>query len=186
MSPRGTWLREGVDPLPPSSSDKSIDRTALSLAGGERLVIRDSHVLDIGPCYAIDARELAPLAKSYTIVDEDELVIEWARRFAPRARGVVADALELPFRQQSFQTVIDFGTFDNTGDPLGAYVEACRVLIPGGILITTYGNADLLRSDPPGEIYSRPADLVTLLTSCGCVIVARQDGPRAILVARRT
>jgi SAM-dependent methyltransferase len=193
---RGCWLREGIEPLPSPAGDKAVDREALQLAGGLG-VITGKRVLEIGPCYGLDARDFAPLAALYVVVDLDELVFEWLRGFAPRAAPILADARLLPCRGAQFDTVLDFGSLDNTGHPEQGYEEACRVLRPGGVLVSTYGNAAVLgrgaaRLLPPdyspGEFYSYPQELVWLLESQGLTVACRahENQPRAIMVAWRT
>ncbi len=183
--PRGTWLRAGVDPLPPDPSDKKIDREAFVIAGGVSLIV-GKRVLDIGPCYGIDAREFASIAACYVTVDFDELVLEWTAKFAPNARGLVGDARCLPFRTKTFDTVLDFGTLDNVGDPVQGYREACRVLQVGGVLVTTYGNARVLGpGDGVSETYSDPDFLAALLVEQKAHVVhrARENEPRAVMIA---
>lgn len=185
---RGGWLLEGVDPLPPPLSDKMTDREALRLAGGVEARIVGKRVLDLGPCYGQDAIDFGTLARPYVALDYDELVIEWVRKVAPAARGVVSDALALPFADATFDTVIDFGSADNIDPPEEVYRELCRVLRPGGMLITTYGNALLLGRSPfPREYYSVPDELVALLDSYGCTTRQRshEEHARAILVAEK-
>lgn len=185
---RGSWFNVGVDPLPPCTSDKQCDRVAIAKAGGaERFV--NQRVLDVGPCYGTEAVEWSDVAKLYVAFDYDELVVEWTRRRAPKSAGLVATIHQLPFRDHTFDTVLDLGSFDNTGDPASAYREACRVLVPGGMLITTYGNADILG---PGnhaisEDYTKPDDLAALLQQNEMTIAYRgeENQARAIMIARR-
>ncbi len=184
---RGDWLREGVDPLPPSAGDKQVDRDALDAAGGVAL-ITGKCVLDIGPCYGAEARGFSGLAGCYVAVDYDALVIEWVAKVAPRAKGVVGDARGLPFRSESFDTVIDFGTLDNIGTPQAGYREACRVLRSGGILVSTYGNAAVLGpGDGVSETYTTPTTLAVWLELAGCVIVgrSRETHARAVMIGRK-
>jgi SAM-dependent methyltransferase len=47
--------------------------------------------------------------------------------------GVVGDARSLPFRDRSFDLVVDFGTCQHAG--AAALVEVARVLRPGGLLV---------------------------------------------------
>ncbi len=187
MSPRGIWFHEGIDPLPPCESDKLVDREALAMAGGNAL-LTEKRVLDIGPCYGLDARDFAPLAACYVVVDYDTLVLEWMTKIAPRAVRVEATARMLPFRSGSFDTVLDFGTLDNVGALVESYREACRVLKSGGTFVTTYGNALVLgRGDGVGEIYSDPTELSALLADCGLVVTHRgyENQPRAIMIGMK-
>lgn len=184
---RGTWLREGLDPLPPPAGDKAVDRWALASAGGPAILV-DRRVLEIGPCYGVDAEEFAGIARPYVVVDIDELVIEWIRRFAPRAVGLVGDARALPFASGVFDVVLDFGSLDNVGQPLLGYAEASRVLAPGGVLVTTYGNAAVLGpGDGVSETYLRPFEVLEAFWAGGVEGVAggNEENPRAFMVGRK-
>jgi ubiquinone/menaquinone biosynthesis C-methylase UbiE len=48
--------------------------------------------------------------------------------------GIVASNLRLPFPDETADRVISDGVIHHTGDPLGAFVECCRVLKPGGLI----------------------------------------------------
>jgi SAM-dependent methyltransferase len=57
-------------------------------------------------------------------------------------QGVVGDATSLPFRDQSFDLVVDFGTCQLVGP--AALAEVARVLRPGGLLVHETRWAQLL------------------------------------------
>jgi SAM-dependent methyltransferase len=52
-----------------------------------------------------------------------------------RHTDVVADAHHLPFRDQAFDAVVTFNTFEHLADPVRAASEIHRVLKPGGRLV---------------------------------------------------
>jgi 2-polyprenyl-3-methyl-5-hydroxy-6-metoxy-1,4-benzoquinol methylase len=54
--------------------------------------------------------------------------------------GVVADAIQLPFRDGVFDVVISSEMIEHTGDPLSAVRELLRVVTPGGWLVLTTPN----------------------------------------------
>ena len=139
----------------PDLTSKLIDWTALAEAGGEDLIY-GKRVLDLGPCYGLDAFMFAQKAKrtqhlrdpndkrtpgTYTAVDRDPHVILWLRERVPECDVRQADLTALPFPDYSFDTVLDFSSLDNTQDPQKGYAEAVRVLAPGGTIVTTFANA---------------------------------------------
>jgi SAM-dependent methyltransferase len=68
-------------------------------------------------------------------VDIDDSLLEEA---AAHTRGldvelVCADVRALPFRNETFDVVIDFGTCYHIGNPAKAIAEITRVLVPGGL-----------------------------------------------------
>ncbi len=63
-------------------------------------------------------------------------MLERGRRKAPRAEVVVADAMELPFADGSFSSVICGFGMRNLSDTSRGAREARRVLVPGGIFVT--------------------------------------------------
>jgi ubiquinone/menaquinone biosynthesis C-methylase UbiE len=67
-------------------------------------------------------------------VDPYRPVLERARRRAPRARIVQAEAERLPFRDGVFDTVVSGSVLCSVADPVAALGEVRRVLRPGGSL----------------------------------------------------
>lgn len=187
---RGSWLHEGIDPLPPAQADKALDEQVIALAGGDA-IFKGRRVLDLGPCYGVEAKRYAHRAATYVAYDFDELVIEWVRRQTDLALGIVGDFRQLPFLGQSFDTVLDIGSFDNISehpaDLYQAYREAVRVLTPGGTFITCYGNAFVLGTKGlPGETNTRPDQMHTwLVQALGLCVTHRgnEEQARAFMVA---
>jgi 2-polyprenyl-3-methyl-5-hydroxy-6-metoxy-1,4-benzoquinol methylase len=53
---------------------------------------------------------------------------------------IVGDALDLPFRSNTFHYVISSEVIEHTRNPVGAIVEMCRIIRPGGYLCLTTPN----------------------------------------------
>jgi SAM-dependent methyltransferase len=86
------------------------------------------------------------LSKSFTrvaAIDVSPVVVELARERCPGIEAETADARELPFRDESFDTVVSNSTLDHfpTRDDIArALGEFRRVLQPGGTLLVTLDN----------------------------------------------
>jgi len=92
------------------------------------------------PCLEIGCGEgtnLARLARrgAPTGIDRHAEKIRFAAHALPRARLAVADALALPFREASFESVLIRDLLHHLAEPRRATAEAVRVLRPGGTLL---------------------------------------------------
>ena len=173
-------------PEPPPLGDKLADWQALSDAGGEEL-LRDRDVLDVGPFWGIDAALFAPRARSYTAIDSADAVLDQVHRIAPSVRLVLADLLQpWPFEPATFDTVLDFSTLDDVGRPDVGYLEAARVLRPGGTLLTCFANSRGIDTSVEYTT-SDPEELRRSLEAMGFEVraVGRRDQARAVLVAKK-
>jgi ubiquinone/menaquinone biosynthesis C-methylase UbiE len=184
------WWPEGV-PQRPTLSDKLVDWHAFVLVGGETF-IKTRNVLEIGPSFGLDTIFFAPSAKRWTVLDNAPDVLAWiaghTHRLLPGLDLVSGDARKLPFEDDTYQLVLDFGTFDNTGDPWACYAEAVRVLSRHGILITSYANLQVLGpSDDKWEIRSAPGQLRRYLESMNMWVRydERHDQARASMIAQK-
>ncbi|MEO6392398.1 MAG: class I SAM-dependent methyltransferase, partial [Pyrinomonadaceae bacterium] len=69
----------------------------------------------------------------YTSVGID-LAPKWEVQASDQCRLVRANAVQLPFRDESFDVVASYQTLEHTTDPARVLTEAIRVLRPGGTL----------------------------------------------------
>jgi SAM-dependent methyltransferase len=183
------WWADGI-PKRPTLSDKLVDWEAFVTVGGEEFIAgRD--VLEIGPAYGLDTLWFSPKAQRWVVLDNAPDVMAWIAgltRLAPGIELVKGDAQKLPFNEGEFHLVLDYGTFDNTGDPLTSYIEACRVLRHHGLLLSTYANEAVLGvSSDPREVHVHPDRLALLLEARGMWIRYRKHVgmSRAVIVAQK-
>lgn len=99
--------------------------------------IKDKEVLEIAAGPGLLAKAVAPAAKTMTATDYSEGMIREAKKgkYAPNLRFEVADALNLPYQDDSFDVVIIANALHIVPDPEKVLSEINRVLHPGGILI---------------------------------------------------
>lgn len=172
-------------PIPPYLSDKIADWECLCAGGGEEL-IKGKDVLDVGACWGTDALTLCSHAKTYVAADGSPEVLDHLRACMPKKVTVqFFDARERwPLDDASVDTVLDFSSFDDTGDADACYAEAARVLRPGGVLVSTYANACLIPQEVP---YAKldPTRLARYLGALGLSIKRRlrEDQVRACVIA---
>jgi len=120
---RADWI-----PSPPCLSDKLADWQFLAEWGGE-VFFQGRDVLDVGPFYGVEAFMFALKAKRYTVLDSVAGVLTHIGMIAPCTERIDADAEKpWPISEMTFDTVLDFSTFDDLVDPLHGYREAYRVL----------------------------------------------------------
>jgi len=171
---------------PPPLSDKMVDWNALCEAGGETF-FRDKDVLDVGPAYGLDAFMFAFYAKSYVVLDSYEVSLDHVARVAPKSKGIECNLMEKwPVADASFDTILDFSTFDDSGAVEHCYREAARALRSQGTLVTSYANA--LQCDPAVPYTtSKPHELAAFLDSLGLKVHHRfrEDGPRSVMFATK-
>ena len=172
---------------PPPLSDKLADWSALAAFGGE-VFYAGKDVLDVGPAYGLDAMMMAPKARRYVVADSDEYVLEHVRALHTGANTVCFDATRPWPLVETFNTVLDFSTFDDTSDPLACYREAFRVLRPGGCLISSFANARHAPPWVPGLPTTQdPDQLGQFVASLGFseFRLIHEEFPRATILARR-
>lgn len=184
------WLM-GKDPLPPDFGDKLTDWLTL-VAGGGMGLVHGKRVLDVGPCYGLDAMMFAGYAKEYVALDLDDYAVDRLRRMVPRATVIYGDvcAPGILMAGLSFDTAIDFGSLDNVRDPFAGYRNIAGALRPGGTFVSTYANAAVLgagKSPDDTELRQDPAGIRVFLESIGLVVTwtGFEDHPRAGLVAQK-
>ena len=113
-------------------------RTWRSLTAGIAALLSLGDVLDVGSGDGAAAAAIAPYCRSLACVDINARLLDAARDRLARHEHVsinVADAQDLPFAAESFDTVLVFHTLTYTEDPLRALEECARVLRPGGKLV---------------------------------------------------
>ncbi len=100
-------------------------------------VIRDKEVLEIATGPGLLAKHVAPFAKSMTATDySDGMIAEARKGECPKNLTFeIADAMQLPYADNSFDAVLIANALHIVPDPEKALKEIDRVLHPGGILI---------------------------------------------------
>lgn len=108
-----------------------------------------------------------------------------ARRHTPEAGWVQGDGTALPFRDGSFDDAFSFGSMEHFPDVAQGFVEAARVLRPGGTLVTVVPNW-WVRTDQPQELCASEKRWRAIAERAGfeVVRVAADHGP-AIFKNRR-
>ena len=99
--------------------------------------IRDKEVLEIATGPGLLAKHVAPVAKSMIATDYSDGMIEQARKgnCPANLRFEVADAMALPYENNSFDAVLIANALHIVPDPGKVLKEISRVLRPGGLLI---------------------------------------------------
>ncbi len=110
-------------------------RTWESLARGLAVLANPGRVLDVASGDGAVAEILAPLANHVVCLDASPKVVDSGRErlgHIPNLRFVLGDMHQLPFPDQSFDTVLLMGALPHTPMPRQALEEAARVLAIGG------------------------------------------------------
>ena len=99
--------------------------------------IRDMEVLEIATGPGLLAKHVAPAAKRMIATDYSDGMIAQAKKGECPANLTfeVADAMNLPYADASFDAVLIANALHIVPDPEKVLGEICRVLRPGGILI---------------------------------------------------
>ena len=99
--------------------------------------IRGKEVLEIATGPGLLARHVAPAAKKMIATDYSDGMIAQAKKGkpVPNLAFEVADAMNLPYADGSFDTVIIANALHIVSDPGKVLNEIKRVLRPGGLLI---------------------------------------------------
>ena len=100
-------------------------------------VIRDSEVLELATGPGLLAKHIAPAAKKIIATDYSEGMIREAEKGynPPNLTFETADAMALPYGDNSFDAVIIANALHIVPDPVKVLGEIDRVLRPDGILI---------------------------------------------------
>lgn len=176
----------------PCLSDKLHDWQLIELAGGHE-IIDGKDILDLGPSLAVDAYMFWRRSKSYTVIDSDpEILLNLRRVFGSIAKVTIIERNlqhELPFADDTFDTVFDFGTIDNVLGGLTPYGEAWRVLKPGGTFLVSFANRLAFDDDfsPSGDEqrFHRDQILDSLPYGYSWVRATNPEAPRSGMVIRK-
>lgn len=101
--------------------------------------IKGKKFLDVGAGLGFFSCEAAKRGADVTAVDIGNSLLKALHRKCP-ARTVLADALDLPFKPNSFDYVLLTEVIEHTPNPLKAIDEAIRVLKKDGYLVLTSPN----------------------------------------------
>ena len=116
------------------SPGRTWEATARGLVG----MLRLGDVLDIGAGDGVISELLSPWARSITLLDRSERMVEAAQKRIGHIREVqirVGDMHELPFNAASFDQVLLYNSLTYAHTPARAVSEAARVCRPGGMLV---------------------------------------------------
>jgi ubiquinone/menaquinone biosynthesis C-methylase UbiE len=103
--------------------------------------------LSCGPGGLLRTLVVAAGSRAVVGLDRSRAMLERARRAAPTATLVRADAANLPFDDGTFGAIANMAALDLYADPARAVAEAARVLAPGGRLVcSTFVRSDGTRA----------------------------------------
>ncbi len=100
-------------------------------------MVKDKEVLELATGPGLLAKHIAPAAKSVLATDYSDGMIAEAKKgvYPENLRFEVADAMALPYKENSFDAVLIANALHIVPDPEKVLSEIDRVLKPGGLLI---------------------------------------------------
>jgi ubiquinone/menaquinone biosynthesis C-methylase UbiE len=170
----------------------------------EAALLKGKHLLEIGCGMGFDSLEFLKRDVRVTAVDLTPNAVAMTRRHfeleGVQAEAVhTANALDLPFEDDTFDAVWSNGVLHATGDTERAIREARRVLKPGGraiishfyrrpswmYLLHRYGqeNIEYKEQDPPVNEFYTEAEILTMFKGYR-IVEAVQEHHRALPVRR--
>jgi ubiquinone/menaquinone biosynthesis C-methylase UbiE len=170
----------------------------------EAALLQDKHLLEIGCGMGYDSLEFLKRGVRVTATDLSPNAVEMARRHfeveGVRAESVrTANALDLPFADNTFDAVWSNGVLHHTGDTERAIQETRRVLKPGGRAIISHfyrrpswmyvlhrvgrENIEYKEVDPPVNEFYTEAEILEMFRGFK-IVKAVQDHYRALPVRR--
>ena len=100
-------------------------------------MVRDKEVLELATGPGLLAKHIAPAAKTVLATDYSDGMIAEAKKgaYPENLRFEVADAMALPYKENSFDAVLIANALHIVPDPEKVLSEIDRVLKPSGLLI---------------------------------------------------
>lgn len=100
-------------------------------------MVKDKEVLELATGPGLLAKHIAPAAKTVLATDYSDGMIAEAKKgvYPENLRFEVADAMALPYEDNSFDAVLIANALHIVPDPEKVLSEIDRVLKPGGLLI---------------------------------------------------
>lgn len=105
----------------------------------ERLPLAGKNVLDAGCGYGVFSAGAAGRGATVVSLDLGARLVALARARAG-SRGIVADACQLPLRDETFDVVVSSEMLEHTAAPARAIEELARVVKVRGLLVLTTPN----------------------------------------------
>ncbi len=151
----------------------------------EAALLQGKHLLEIGCGMGYDSLEFLKRGVQVTATDLTPNAVAFCRRHFElknvQAQEVrTANALDLPFEDETFDAVWSNGVFHATGNTIGAIQEAHRVLKPGGRAIISHfyrkpswmymlhhlgrENIEHKEEDPPVNEFYKEQEIIAMFT----------------------
>ncbi len=148
--------------------------------------VGECDVLDAGCGVGWGTALLAAGGAHATGVDISPIAVEDAQQaYGDRAEFAVADLLELPFENESFDAAVCFEAIEHVANPEPALDELRRVLRPGGLLLVSTPNKGVYPQGNPFHLHelTREEFRAALATRFSNVMLYGQQAYRASLLA---
>ncbi len=100
--------------------------------------VRNKKILETGAGTGRDGIKLSRMGADVWLLDYSEMSLKLARQYLNNmgeVKFVMADALQTPFKDESFDIVFHQGLLEHFKDPGKLIKENCRILKKGGILL---------------------------------------------------